>query len=70
MAIRNCSHYFSKLIDPQVCNTLLMDIAQFLSLEDEVDEPADITGWITAIAEGSYKALLTHFQGAVLENTQ
>ena len=41
-----------------------MDIARFLSLEEEVDEPADITGWITVIAEGPYKALLTHFQGA------
>ena len=58
-AIRNCSHYFSKLIDPQVHNTLLMDIARFLSLEEEVDEPADITGWITVIVEGPYKALLT-----------
>ena len=29
-----------------------------------MDEPADITGRITAIAEGPYKALLTHFQGA------
>ena len=29
-----------------------------------MDEPADITGWITVIAEGPYKALLTHFQGA------
>jgi len=63
-AIKNCSSYFSKLIDPQVRNTLLTDIARFLSLEEEVDEPADITGRMTAIAEGPYKALQTHFQGA------
>ena len=63
-AIKNCSGYFSKLIDPQVRNTLLSDIAQFLSLEEEVDEPTDITGRITAIAEGPYKALWTYFQGA------
>src|ERR1700678_4822653 len=62
-AIKNCSSYFSKLIDPQVRNTLLTDIARFLSLEEEVDEPADITGRMTAIAEGPYKALQTHFQG-------
>ena len=63
-AIKNCSHYFSKLIDPQVCSTLLTDIAQFLSMEEEVDEPADISGQITTIAEGPYKALQTHFQDA------
>jgi hypothetical protein len=63
-AIKNCSSYFSKLIDPQVRNTLLTDIVHFLSLEEEVDEPADITGRITAIAEGQYKALQTYFQGA------
>jgi hypothetical protein len=43
-AIRNCSGHFSKLIDPQVRNTLLTDIARFLSLDEEVDEPVDITG--------------------------
>lgn len=64
LAIKNCSDYFSKLIDPQVRNTLLTDIARFLSLEEELDEPADITGQMTAIAEGPYKALQTHFQGA------
>lgn len=63
-AIKNCSRYFSKLIDPQVRNTLLTDIARFLSMEEEVDEPADITGRITTIAEGPYKALQTHFQDA------
>jgi hypothetical protein len=63
-AIKNCSGYFSKLIDPQVRNTLLSDISQFLSLEEEADEPADISGRITAIAEGPYKALQTHFQCA------
>ena len=63
-AIKNCSGFFSKLIDPQVRNTLLLDIAQFLSLEDEADEPAEIIGQITTIAEGPYKALQTYFQGA------
>jgi hypothetical protein len=63
-AIKNCSGFFSKLIDPQVRNTLLSDIVRFLSLEEEVDEPAEITGRITAIAEGPYKALQIHFQGA------
>ena len=63
-AIKNCCGFFNKLIDPQVRNTLLSDIAHFLSLEEEVDEPAEIRGRITAIAEGLYKALQTHFQGA------
>jgi hypothetical protein len=63
-AIKNCSSYFSKLIDPQVRNTLLTDIARFLSLEEEVDEPTDIIGRMTPIAEGPYKALQTHFRGA------
>ena len=62
-AIKNCSSYFSKLIDPQVRNTMLMDIACFLSLEEEVDDPPDITGWMTTIAEGPYRALQTNFQG-------
>ena len=61
-AIKNCSGYFSKLIDPQVRNTLLTDIACFLSLDEEVDEPADIIGRrMTAIAEGPYKALQIYF---------
>jgi hypothetical protein len=63
IAIKNCSGFFSKLIDPQVRNTLLTDIARFLSLEEEADEPAEISGQITAIAEGPYKALQTYFQG-------
>jgi hypothetical protein len=63
-AIKNCSGFFSKLIDPQVRNTLLSDIARFLSLEEEADEPAEINGRVTAIAEGPYKALQTHFHGA------
>ena len=63
-AIKNCSGFLSKLIDSQVRNTLLSDIAQFMSLEEDADEPADISGRITAIAEGPYKALQTHFQGA------
>src|SRR5271155_2251693 len=33
-AIKNCSSDFSRLIDPQVRNTLLTDIAHFLSLEE------------------------------------
>ena len=61
--IKNCSGYFSKLIDPQVRNTLLSDIAWFLSLKEEADEPAEINGQVTAIAEGPYKALQTHFHG-------
>ncbi|KAF8801630.1 hypothetical protein BYT27DRAFT_7173847 [Phlegmacium glaucopus] len=60
-AIKNCSGHFSKLIDPQVRNTLRTDIARFLSLEDEADAPADITGRMTVIAEGPYKALQTYF---------
>ena len=64
LAIKNCSTYFSKLIDPQVRNTLLTDIAHFLSLGEEMDEPADITGRMTTIAEGPYKALQTHFRSA------
>lgn len=63
-AIRNCSGHFSKLIDPQVRNTLLTDIARFLSLEEEADEPASMTGRMTAIAEGPYKALQTYFNCA------
>jgi hypothetical protein len=63
-AIKNCSGFFSKLIDPHVRSTLLSDIARFLSLEEEADEPAEIGGRITAIAEGPYKALQTHFHGA------
>ena len=51
-AIKTCRGFFSKLIDPQVHNTLLSDIARFLSLEEEADEPAEINGWVTAIAEG------------------
>jgi hypothetical protein len=62
--IKNCSGFFSKLIDPQVRNTLLSDIARFMSLEDETDEPAEISGKITTIAEGPYKALQTYFQSA------
>ncbi|KIM42233.1 hypothetical protein M413DRAFT_27028, partial [Hebeloma cylindrosporum] len=57
-AIKNWSSHFAKLIDPQVRNTLLTDIARFLS----VDEPADATGRRMApIAEGPYKALQTYF---------
>jgi hypothetical protein len=63
-AITNCSGIFSKLIDPQVRNTLLSDIAHFLSMEEEAEEPADVSGRFTAIAEGPYKALQTYFQGA------
>ena len=62
-AIENCSGYFLKLMDPQVCNTLLTDITCFLSLKEELDDPADITKQMTVIAEGPYKALQT-FQGA------
>ena len=62
LAIKNCSGLFAKLIDPQVHNTLLTDIAQFLSLEEEADEPAVITGRITAIVEGPYGVLQTYFQ--------
>lgn len=64
LAIKNCSTYFSKLIDPQVRNTLLADIAHFLSLGEEVEDPADITGRMTTIEEGPYKALQTHFRSA------
>jgi hypothetical protein len=64
LAIKNCRGLFSKFIDPQVRNTLLSDIAWFLSPKEEADEPAEISGRITAIAEGPYKALQTHFQGA------
>lgn len=63
-AIKNCSGHFSKLIDPQVRNTLLTDIARFLSLEEEADEPASVTGRMTAIAEGPYNALQTYFNCA------
>jgi hypothetical protein len=63
-AIKNCSGFFSKLIDPQVRNTLLSDIARFLSLVEEEDEPSEMGGRITTIAEGPYKALQTYFQGA------
>ena len=63
-AIKNCSGFFSKLIDPEVRNTLLSDIAKFLSLVEEEDEPSEMGGRITTIAEGPYKALQTHFQGA------
>jgi hypothetical protein len=63
-AIKNCSGFFSKLIDPQVRNTLLSDIVQFMSLEEEADEFADdLTGRIASIAEGPYKALQTYLQG-------
>ena len=64
-AIKNCTHYFSKLIDPQVRNTLLTDIARFLSLDEEVDEPVDITGRrMAVIAEGPYRALQIYFNGS------
>ena len=63
-AIKNCSGHFLKLINPQVHNTLLTDITHFLSLEEEVDEPADTTDRMIPIAEGPYKALWTHFQVA------
>ena len=62
-AIKNCARHFSKLIDPQVHNTLLTDIARFLSLEEEADDPVSLTGRMTTIAEGPYKALQSHFQG-------
>jgi len=63
-AIKNCSGFFSKLIDPQVRNTLLSDIARFLSLVEEEDEPSEMGGRITTIAEGPYKALQIYFHGA------
>ena len=63
-AIKNCTRHFSKLIDPQVRNTLLTDIARFLSLEEEADDPVDLTGRMSIIAEGPYKALQSHFHGA------
>jgi len=64
-AIKNCTHYFSKLIDPQVRNTLLTDIACFLSLDEEVDEPVDITGRrMAVIAKGPYRALQNYFNGS------
>ena len=63
-AIKNCTCYFSKLIDPQVRNTLLTDIARSLSLDEEVDEPVDIMGrWMAVIAEGPYRALQNYFNG-------
>ena len=60
-AIKNCSGFFSKLIDPEVRNTLLSDIAKFLSLVEEEDEPSEMGGRITTIAEGPYKALQIYF---------
>ena len=51
-------------MDPQVRNTLLTDIAHFLALEEEVDEPPDVKGKMAAIPPGLYKALKTHFQGS------
>jgi len=65
-AIKNCSGHFSKLINPQVCNTLLTDIARFLSLDEEVDEPVNITGRrMAVIVEGSYKVLQIYFNFAL-----
>jgi hypothetical protein len=63
-AITNCSGIFSKFVDPQVRNTFLMDIAHFLSVEEEANEPLDVKGKMTAIPAELHKALKTHFQGS------
>ena len=63
-AIRNCSGHLSKFVDPQVRNTLLTDMAHFLALEEEVNEPLDVKGKMTDIPAGLYRALKTHFQGS------
>jgi hypothetical protein len=65
-AIKNCSGHFSKFVDPQVRNTFLTDIAHFLALEEEANEPlpVDVKGKMTAIPAGLHKALKTHFQGS------
>ena len=63
-AIKNCNSHFSKLIDPQVRNTLLTDIARFLSIEEEADEPATMTGRMTVIPEGPYRALQVFLDNA------
>ena len=38
-------------------NTLLTDIARFLSTEEEADELVTMTGRMTVIPEGPYRAL-------------
>ncbi|KAF8801723.1 hypothetical protein BYT27DRAFT_7261832 [Phlegmacium glaucopus] len=64
-AIKNCSGHFSKFVDPQVHNTLLTDIAHFLALEEEANEPLDdVQGKMMAILAGLYKALKIYFQGS------
>jgi len=63
-AIKNCSGHFSKFVDPQVRNTFLTDIAHFLALEEETNEPLDVKGKMTTIPAGLHKALKTHFQGS------
>ena len=59
--IKNCSGHFSKLVHPQVCNTLLMDIAHFIAPEEEANEPLEVTRKMTAILAGLYKALKNPF---------
>ena len=59
--IKNCSGHFSKLVHPQVCNTLLMDIAHFIAPEEKANEPLEVTRKMTAILAGLYKALKNPF---------
>ena len=63
-AIKNCSGHFSKFIDPQVRNIFLTDIAHFLALEEEANEPRDVKGKMAAIPAELHKALKTHFHGS------
>lgn len=66
-AIRNCSNFLIKLVDPKVRNTLFTDMSHVLFHDEEGDSSDDEDdcplGQQVAIPEGPYRALQTYFGG-------
>ncbi|KAF9471200.1 hypothetical protein BDN70DRAFT_939116 [Pholiota conissans] len=66
-AIKNCEGYFTKLVDPQIRNTLLTDIARFSSVLEDVASDAsnvitaDSKSRKTVISGPTHQALRTYY---------
>ena len=67
-AIKNCSNFLAKLVDPRLRNTFLTDMSQVLFNHDQEDDSSDDDddyplGRQVTIPEGPYRALQTYFGG-------
>ncbi|KAJ3502990.1 hypothetical protein NLJ89_g8636 [Agrocybe chaxingu] len=58
-AIRNCHSFFTKLTNPDIRNSVLIDFPSFFS--DLDDETTIDIGCTTKVSEETFKALCTHF---------